>query len=105
MKAKLETRSGVDYLAFQPKGMETPTVLPVITKGSREKNNAWTWNGCLEKPTIRPSVRSVYTDETGKELVIHYWLNDGVCKCLSDCTDGNAGKDLELEDIENNKYL
>lgn len=96
MKAKLETRNGVDYLIFTPKGMGFPTMLPVITKGSRDKSNAWTWNGSLEKPTIRPSVRTRYENESGNRVEIHYWLNDGVCQCLNDCTDGNSGKNLEL---------
>ena len=95
MKAKLENINGVDYLSFTPKGMKHLTKLPVITKGNRDKANAWTWNGDLEKPTIRPSVRTGY--HNGKEMTeIHYWLNDGICDCLSDCKDGNAGKKLPL---------
>jgi len=31
---------------------------------------------------------------------IHYWLNDGIADCLSDCKDGNAGKKLVLMEIE-----
>ena len=99
MKAKLENRSGVDYLSFTPEGMKIPTTIPVITKGTRQGTNAWTWNGDLEKPTLRPSVRTSY--HNGKEMTeIHYWLNDGICQCLGDCKDGNAGKKLALMEIE-----
>ena len=98
MKAKLENRNVVDYLSFKPKGMKYQTTIPVITKGIRDENNAWSWNGDLDKPTVRPSVRTKY--HNGKEMTeIHYWLNDGICDCLSDCKDGNAGKKLELETV------
>ncbi len=96
MKAILENKNGVDYLSFTPKGMEFPTTIPVITKGNRDEANAWTWNGSLEKPTVRPSVRTKYLNDKGEMTEIHYWLSDGVCQCLSDCKDGNAGKHLEL---------
>ena len=98
-KAKLNTNTVIDYLEFTPKGMSFPISIPVITKGNRNELNAWTWNGSLEKPTVRPSVRTAYTNNNGKFVEIHYWLNDGVCQCLSDCTDGNAGKNLELKNI------
>ena len=99
-KTKLQNRNGVDYLWFTPEGMTSPTMLPVITKGSREKNNAWTWNGSLDKPTVRPSVRTSYTDKEGNQTEIHYWLNDGICDCLGDCKDGNAGKKLKLAELD-----
>ena len=99
MKAKIENRNGVDYLSFTPKGMGFPTTIPVITKGSRDLENAWTWNGSLETPTVRPSVRTQYTNEQGEDVTIHYLLNNGICQCLSDCTDGNENKNIELEVI------
>lgn len=99
MKSKLENRNGVDYLSFTPKGMKFPTTIPVITKGSRDEANAWTWNGSLETPTVRPSVRTQYANEQVENVVIHYWLNDGICQCLSDCTDGNANTNLPLVDV------
>lgn len=97
MKAKIENRDGVNYLSFTPQGMKSHTTIPVITKGSRDEANAWTWNGSLETPTVRPSVRTRYVNNNGEDVIIHYWLNDGICQCLSDCTDGNANKNLELE--------
>lgn len=100
MKAKLDNVNGIDYLEFTPEGKPHVTRLPVITKGSRDEHNAWTWNGSLEKPTLRPSIKTVYTTEEGKEEIFHCWLNDGICKCLGDCTDGNAGKDVPLKDID-----
>lgn len=99
MKAKLENRNGIDYLSFTPVGMSIHTTIPVITKGSRDDANAWSWNGSLETPTVRPSVKTQYTNEKGENVIIHYWLNDGICQCLSDCTDGNANRNLILNDV------
>lgn len=100
MKAKLENRNGIDYLSFTPEGMPFATMIPVITKGNRDKANAWTWNGSLDKPTVRPSVRTKYTNSEGVATEVHYWLNDGICDCLGDCKDGNAGKKLPLLDCK-----
>lgn len=98
MKSKLENINGIDYLTFKLNEEIGLMQLPVITKGTREGTNAWTWNGDLEKPTLRPSVRTTY--HNGKEMTeIHYWLNDGVCDCLSDCKDGNSGKKLTLLEL------
>lgn len=96
MKAKLENRQGVHYLSFTLEGMGFPTTIPVITKGNRDKAKAWTWNGSLVEPTVRPSIRTKYAKENGQMTEIHYWLNDGICQCLDDCKDGNAGKNINL---------
>jgi hypothetical protein len=99
MKAKLETKNGVDYLTFMPEGMRVKTTVPVIISGSRDKSNAWTWNGSLDLPTIRPSIKTEYANDNGEIVIIHYWLNDGVCQCLSDCTDGNANLNIPLVNL------
>lgn len=100
MKAKLEHRGGIDYLTFTPSGMETPTMIPVITKGSRKDSGAWTWNSSLEKPSVKPSIRTKYVNSDGVLTEIHYWLTDGICNCLNDCKDGNSGKKLSLLECE-----
>tara|TARA_R110000796_G_scaffold194491_1_gene310884 strand:- start:50 stop:358 length:309 start_codon:yes stop_codon:yes gene_type:complete len=100
MKSKLETHDGIDYLTFKPTEQIGLMMLPVITKGTRKGTNAWTWNGDLEKPTIRPSVRTAYPTESGEMTEIHYWLNDGICDCLSDCKDSNSGKKIELLNLQ-----
>lgn len=99
MKAKLNNYNGVDYLSFTLNEEIGTTQVPVITKGTRNGTNAWTWNGDLEKPTLRPSLRTSY--HNSKEMTeIHYWLNDGIADCLSDCKDGNAGKKISLLEID-----
>ena len=100
MKAKLDNINGTDYLTFKVNNEIGITQLPVITKGTRQGTNAWTWNGSLESPTLRPSVRTCYPKENGEMTEIHYWLNDGIADCLGDCKDGNAGKKLQLLECE-----
>lgn len=100
MKAKINNVNGIDYLTFTPDGLNALSSIPVITKGNRDELNAWTWNGSLETPTVKPSVRTIYANESGEQVMIHYWLIDGICHCLSDCTDGNASKLINLGDIK-----
>lgn len=87
-----EYGSGGLHLEFQPHGYQFPIVLPVITHGSRDAANAWTWNGSTEKPTLKPSIKTTHRDGT----VSHIWLTDGMCQHLSDSTDGLAGQTLPL---------
>lgn len=95
--ALLLERDGKKFLRFQPHGYEYYIELPVITSGSREKTNAWTWNGDIEKPTLRPSIK---TTHGGSNQVSHLWLNDGMCQHLADSTDGLAGRTLPLLCLE-----
>lgn len=85
------------YLKIMPHGYSFPVELPVITKGSRDLANAWTWNGSTEKPTLKPSIRTIHAD--GK--MSHVWLTDGVCQHLDDSTDGLAGQTLPLLPLPN----
>jgi len=96
--AVLRDYGGRDHLEFQPHGYDFPIVLPVITSGSRDKTGAWTWNGDIEKPTLRPSIKTTHSG--GK--ISHLWLNDGICQHLGDSTDGLAGQTLPLQILEEN---
>jgi hypothetical protein len=69
--------------------------LPVILKGSRDESHAWTWNGDTDKPTLRPSIL------TQNHLHrCHTWVNDGKAQFLDDCSHEQAGKTVELLDVE-----
>ncbi len=92
MFMRYEVIGGRKCVCFMPHGYADPIVLPVITSGSRDAANAWTWNGSRDKPTLRPSIKTTHADGT----VSHLWLTDGVCHYLDDSTDGNAGKSLPL---------
>lgn len=99
MKTKVRELNNQTFITFHPHGYEYPIELPVITSGSRDKNNAWTWNGDRDNPTLRPSIK---TKHGGNGLISHLWLNDGICHYLDDSTDGLAGKRLPLQDLEDN---
>jgi len=93
-------RQGKRFLRFFPHGYEHPIELPVITSGCRDDWQAWTWNGSVEKPTLRPSIRTKHGGKPlGQEIVSHLWLNDGECQYLGDSTDGLAGQTLPLRPL------
>ncbi len=96
MKSVLEEFSGNSYLKFFPCGYEFPISLPVIAKGKREGTGFWTWNGNLESPTLRPSIKIIHAD--GK--ISHIWLTNGICQYLDDSTDGLSGQFLPLKELE-----
>jgi hypothetical protein len=92
MKTSVRIHNEVQYLRFFPHGYEFPIDLPVITKGSRDEARSWSWNGSLENPTLRPSIKTTHSNGT----ISHIWLNDGMCQYLEDSTDGFAGQTLPL---------
>lgn len=82
--------------------------LPVIRKGSRKEANAWSWNGDIEKPTLRPSVlnegtsygdRDPYVKENWIPYRCHVWVNDGMVIYLDDTTHELKGRTVPLFDI------
>lgn len=89
-------------------------IIPVILKGKRAGTGCWSWNGDVEKPTLKPSLKTWgphATDEqmarikAGENLkipdtVCHSWINDGRIQFLPDCTHELAGKTLDLLDVE-----
>lgn len=69
--------------------------LPVILKGTRDGTNCWSWNGDVDSPTIRPSVRTEAHD-----FLCHSWINDGHAQFLDDCSHDLRGQTVALNDIE-----
>lgn len=74
--------------------------LPVIIKGQRNGTPCWSWNGDVEKPTLRPSVRTTgHHPELG--FVSHSWVNDGKVVFLDDCVNCEfKGQTVDLLDVE-----
>lgn len=87
--------------------------LPVITKGTRNGTNCWTWNGSTDAPTLRPSVLTQGTcplteDEyqtirSGVKIAprpfrCHSWINDGCAVFLDDCSHEMRGQTVPLLD-------
>lgn len=94
--SRLVVRKEREFLQFHPPGYKYPLELPVITSGSRKDSGAWTWNGDLSAPTLKPSIRTLHRSDGP---VSHLWLTDGVCHFLPDSTDGLANQSLPLKPL------
>lgn len=74
--------------------------LPIQIKGTREGTHNWSWNGDIESPTLKPSIKTnYYHEESNTMRVCHVWLNNGMVQHLGDCTCGKAGELEPLEEI------
>lgn len=83
------------HIVFKFRNEEHERHLPVQIKGTRQGTGNWTWNGSLESPTLKPSIRTNFGTH-----VCHTFVNDGKATHLSDCTCGMAGITEPLDDIE-----
>jgi hypothetical protein len=107
--------SEADHIMLHMKGPFPDRMIPVILKGSRKDKCVWSWNGDVEKPTLKPSIRTRgvrrYTDEEiervrkGEHIELpdelcHIWVNDGKVIYLNDCTHEFAGQTHDLLDVE-----
>lgn len=68
--------------------------LPVILKGTREGTNCWSWNGDVDSPTIKPSVKT-----EGHDFLCHSWINDGQAIFLDDCSHDLRNSTVALLDV------
>ena len=71
-------------------------ILPFILKGKREGTGCWTWNGDVDRPTLKPSIRT----SDGQGTVCHTWITDGKVIFLGDSTHEFANQTLDLLEIE-----
>jgi hypothetical protein len=69
--------------------------LPVILHGSRDDAGAWTWNGSVDAPTLRPSVLTTKPDG----FRCHSWISDGTALILDDTTHELRGHTVPLLDV------
>ena len=77
---------------------EVPTrILPVMIGGTRYGTPNWTWNGDVDKPTLKPSILT-----TMYEFRCHTWITDGNAIFLNDCSHEFAGQTHELLDVSKN---
>lgn len=58
----------------------------------------WTFNGNMEKPTVRASILVKWADSKG-EKVCHLFITDGMIEYLSDCTHAFAGQTIPMREI------
>ena len=57
-------------------------------------NGGWTWNGDRDKPTIKPSILTLYVEPR-----CHSFVTDGMIRFLDDCTHDMKGKTVELPEF------
>lgn len=68
--------------------------LPVIIKGDRKGTNNWSWNGSLEKPTLKPSLLIGVPPNQ-----VHIFVTDGQVIYLEDNAPEVAGSVVDLIDF------
>jgi hypothetical protein len=59
----------------------------------------WDWNQDTERPTLSPSVRTVWEGGDGRTIVCHSFIKNGMIEFLSDSTHDSAGTSLKLLDL------
>lgn len=90
-------------------------MIPVMLKGKRAGTGKWSWNGDVEKPTLKPSLRTqgkrpLTDDERARmlageildipDIVSHCWINAGQIIFLPDSQHELAGSTHDLLDID-----
>lgn len=85
-------------LPCRPKGA-LMVLLPVQLKGTREGTNNWSWNGSVNKPTLKPSVLLGPTIYGETVYRTHCFINDGMVKYLQDCSHDLKGQTIEMPDV------
>lgn len=90
-------------------------IIPVITKGNRDKTPCWTWNGDVNKPTLKPSIltkgtKTLTDDEINRvyagddipvtNIICHTFITNGQVQFLNDCTHEFAGMTVDLLDVD-----
>lgn len=104
------------HLLIHFPGPSGTLILPVLpNKEKRSGTGCWSWNGDLEKPTLKPSVRTrgtlPLTDDRLKamkagqkvepeEFTCHSFVTGGMVTFLTDSTHDLAGKTVSLIDVE-----
>ena len=100
------------YVKLHFQGPSKILYLPIMLKGKREGTGAWSWNGSIDAPTLKPSIKTEGRDFLGgdpknidnwPEFVCHSWVNDGRSQFLDDSTHEFKGQTLDLLDVELNE--
>lgn len=88
------------HVRFNSPGPISNVLLPVLVGMSKTRagTHCWSWNGDVEKPTIRPSI--LHDFRPHDSLVNHLWITDGQVIFLGDCSHEFAGQTLDLLDVE-----
>jgi hypothetical protein len=79
---------GRDSVAFECPGCGSIHFCPI-------DNDGWKLTGTDEKPTLRPSVRTMM----GNDHRCHLYITDGEIQYLGDCDHDMAGKTVPMRDV------
>lgn len=86
------------HLYFEPPFGVERRLLPVLHGNTkRAGTNCWSWNGDLERPTLRPSILNDFRPHD--KLVDHVWITDGKVQYLPDCSHAAAGQTHDLNEL------
>lgn len=73
-------------------------MIPIVTfAGLRQPGPCWVWNFDTEFPTLTPSIK---TEGGGTGVVCHSFVTGGRVAFCHDSTHENAGKTLELLEVD-----
>lgn len=108
-KKELRSKTGTRYLDCGAKeathvqlkitGPGGSLMLPVLPNNvTRAHTRCWSWNCDVDKPTLKPSIKTTGVDSDGKDFIVHVWVTKGKVRYLDDCTHGLKGE-LDLEDV------
>lgn len=68
---------------------------------TREGHPVWEFNGDLERPTFKPSIRVRWpSGEEQRENICHSFVREGRIQYLADCTHRLVGQTIDLPEIE-----
>lgn len=97
------------HLRIGRPGILGEVTLPVMIGGTRKGTNNWTWNGEVDKVTLKPSIKSTgwvgantCHDDGGpsRECVCHTWVSDGMVQFLDDTTHELRGQTVALVELD-----
>ena len=96
---KTDPADATQLKILMPSPVVPERIIPVIIKGQRDGTPCWTWNGCTDRPTLRPSIRTrTYRGDEIKDAC-HSWVTEGRAEFLADSTHSLSGSTVDLLDL------
>lgn len=83
------------HLELHTPGPFPTCIIPIQLVGIHNTAKTWTWNGDVDEPTIKPSIRT-----NDDNVMCHSMVTKGTIRFLSDCTHDLAGQTKDLLDVE-----
>ena len=93
--------SEATHLKILTPGPWPTRILPVVLgNATRAGTPCWSWNGDVEKPTLKPSILTGADEHHRATKKCHSFVTDGQIRFLADSTHEFAGRTMDLLDIE-----